>query len=269
VPESFSCSFFFLAKTFDFFRTKIMIEDHSEYTTYYPKRLEGCSLTLPSRGPKQHQWSPYEDNGGTAAAIGGKGYVIIAGDTRLNGDFCINTRSDESKLFQLSSNTFLASTGMQADRLQLQQVLKFKLQWYEYNNGGKKAKTSAIAQLLSTLLYQRRFFPYYTFNIIAGFNDQGDGVCYGYDAVGCTEPLSYGTTGSASSFIEPLMDCLIRRLNLVGQAPATLTKDEALLMLKNAFTGAAERDIFTGDAVRFYIVTPAGVETEVLPLRRD
>lgn len=249
-----------------------MIEDHSEKLhTYYKKKLEGCTLQLPTRGgPKQHsEWSPYEDNGGTAAAIAGKGYVIVAGDTRLNGDFCIHTREDESKLFQLTSNTFLASGGMQADRLQLQQVLKYRIQWYEYANGGHTPSTPAIAQLLSTVLYQRRFFPYYTFNIVAGIDPNGDGVCYSYDAVGCTEPLNYGTTGTASSFIEPLMDCLIRRQNMVGQAPASLTKEEALVMLKSAFTGAAERDIFTGDSVRFFVLTPGNVATEVLELRKD
>jgi 20S proteasome subunit beta 6 len=247
-----------------------MIEDHSEYGRYYKKKLESSALELPSTGGKQHhEWSPYADNGGTAAAISGKGYVIVAADTRLNGDFCINTRTDESKLFQLTPQTFLASGGMQADRLQLQQTLKYRIQWYEFNNGGQTPSTPAIAQLLSTVLYQRRFFPYYTFNIVAGLDKNGDGVCYSYDAVGCTEPLNYGTTGTASSFIEPLLDCLIRRANMVGQAPADLTKDEALVMLKNAFTGASERDIFTGDSVRFFILTATGVETEVLQLRKD
>jgi len=247
-----------------------MIEDHSEYASHQYYKKEKVTLQLPSRGRQHSEWSPYEDNGGTAAAIAGAGYVIVAGDTRLNGDFCFHTRNDESKLFQLTANTFLASGGMQADRLELQQVLRHNLAWYSFNNGGTIASTQAISQLLSTVLYRRRFFPYYTFNIIAGINEKGDGVCYSYDAVGCTEPLNYGTTGTASSFIEPLMDCLIQRRNMVAQAPQTLTKDEALTLLKNAFASAAERDTFTGDSVRFYILTPGGnVATEVLELRKD
>ena len=226
-------------------------------------------LQLPSKGPRQQRWSPYEDNGGTAVAISGKGFVIVGGDTRLNGDWCINTRSDGSKLHQLTDTTILASTGMQGDRLQLQEVLKFKLEWYGHNNGGKVPNTAAIAQLLSTTLYRRRFFPYYTFNIIAGLDANGDGVCYSYDAVGCTEPLNYGTTGSGSAFIEPLMDCLIRKPNMIGQAPSDMTKDEALALLKNAMTGTAERDVFTGDAVKFIILTKDGKEEEIMPLRKD
>jgi 20S proteasome subunit beta 6 len=229
--------------------------------------------TPKGHGPIQHQWSPYNDNGGTAAAVAGKGFVIVGADTRLNGNFNFLTRDDGSKLHKLTDNTILASAGMQADRLQLQQVLEHRITWYEHTNG-KPPKTAALAQLLSSVLYGRRGFPYYTFNILAGLDADGNGVCYSYDAVGCTEPLNYGTTGSASSFVEPLMDCLIRKPNQRGaggtvQAPADMTVDEALAMMKNAFTSAAERDVHTGDSARFYILTPAGCREEMLPLRQD
>ena len=181
-----------------------MIEDHCEYASHqYYKKENKVTLELPGRGRQHSEWSPYEDNGGTAAAIAGKGYVIVAGDTRLNGDFCFHTRNDESKLFQLTPNTFLASGGCKPTVWSCSK--SFATTWHgtPSNNGGSVASTQAISQLLSTVLYRRRFFPYYTFNIIAGINEKGDGVCYSYDAVGCTEPLSYGTTGTASSFIEP------------------------------------------------------------------
>lgn len=258
-PASIGCFYFSFEKV-------TMIEDHN---SYYTPKVAKYAIQLPKSGPVQHSWSPYADNGGTCAAISGKGFVIVAADTRLNGDFCINSRDDDSKIFQLTPKTLIASGGMQADRLQLQQILKYRLEWYQYNNGGKTPSTPAISQLVSTILYGRRQFPYYTFNIVAGLNDLGDGVCYSYDAVGCTEPLSFGTTGSASSFIEPLMDCLISRGNAVGQAPKEMTMDEALLLLKNAFTGAGERDIFTGDSVRFHILTKDGLQVDIMPLRKD
>ncbi|EPY35928.1 20S proteasome subunit beta 6 [Strigomonas culicis] len=122
---------------------------------------------------------------------------------------------------------------------------------------------------MSSLLYQRRFFPYYTFNMVVGLDDAGKGVCYSYDVVGSTEPFEYGTRGTASSFVEPLLDCLMRKEHMVGQAPAAMSRAETVETLKNAFTSAAERDIYTGDSVKFFVITKDGVDTEIFPLRKD
>eukprot|EP00796_Vickermania_ingenoplastis_P001132 gene1132-663_t len=248
-----------------------MLQDQDRYgMQYYPTKFPESTLTLPKNATKEvNRWSPYTENGGTVAAIAGKGFVILASDTRLSGDYCIHTREDTSKIFQLTPTTYLASSGMLADRLQLQQILKYRLKWYTFNNGGRIPSTNAIAKLVFTILYQRRFFPYYAFSMIVGFDEQNHGVCYHYDVIGSTEPRLYGTSGSASSFVEPLLDCLMEKKHMNGQVPSDLSVDQTLDMLKNAFVGASERDIFTGDAVEFHIITPEGSRTEHFPLRRD
>ena len=48
----------------------------------------------------------------------------------------------------------------------------FLSQMYEHEHH-KKMTTSAIAAMLSTVLYYRRFFPYYTYNILAGIDENG------------------------------------------------------------------------------------------------
>lgn len=43
------------------------------------------------------------------------------------------------------------------------------------HNHNRPLSVSAAAQLLSNTLYYKRFFPYYTFNLVAGLDEEG--VC--------------------------------------------------------------------------------------------
>ena len=79
---------------------------------------------------------------------------------------------------------------MFADFCELKRTLQAKLEVYDFKME-RQPSTESVAHLLSKTLYYRRFFPYYTFNIVAGLDKNGKGVVYGYDAIG-----SYGEDGS-------------------------------------------------------------------------
>lgn len=65
----------------------------------------------------------------------------------------------------------------------------------------------SLAQLLGNTLYSRRFMPYYAFNLLCGLKkDTGEGVVYGYDAIGSFDSLSYGVMGTGSEMGAPLLD---------------------------------------------------------------
>lgn len=46
-------------------------------------------------------------------------------------------------------------------------------QWYRHAHA-KDMPIRAIARLIQTMLYSRRFFPYYVYNILGGIEEDGE-----------------------------------------------------------------------------------------------
>ncbi|XP_072176269.1 proteasome subunit beta type-1-B-like [Diadema setosum] len=223
---------------------------------------------VPSYHPVEHQrFNPYSFNGGTLLAMAGEDYAIIASDTRLSEGFAIHTR-DSPKTYQLTDATVLGSAGFHGDVLTLTKVLGARLKMYEHEHH-KQMKTSAIAAMLSTILYYRRFFPYYTYNILAGLDDDGKGCVYSFDPVGSYERETYRAAGSSSALLQPLLDNQIGGKNQEGWVKEPISLDKAVALVKDVFISAAERDIYTGDGIVLHIMTKDGVKEERFPLRRD
>merc|ERR1712170_132192 len=214
-------------------------------------------------------WEIYEDNGGTVCAIGGKGFCVIGGDSRLKRGYSILSRN-QTKITKLTKKCVIATTGMHADRCELHILLQLEIREYELEHG-QQMSIKSIAQRLSNMLYYKRFFPYYTFNVLAGLNEQNEGIVYGYDAIGSTEEKQYGQTGSGMSMISPTLDYAINRnhdQSFKNHKPE-LTLVKAKNLIKMCLNGVTERDIETGDDLQIFILTPDKIEIESFKMRQD
>uniref|UniRef100_A0A2P2HZ77 Proteasome subunit beta n=1 Tax=Hirondellea gigas TaxID=1518452 RepID=A0A2P2HZ77_9CRUS len=219
------------------------------------------------RDPRKHYFSPYSDNGGTTVAIAGDDFVMVGSDTRLVERFAIMSRN-QSKVFPLTSKTMVASTGCWADVLSLQKDLQSRLTLYSQEHHDEMS-TTAIAQLMSTLLYWRRFFPYYVSNMVVGLDEQGVGVVYHYDPVGHMEKGRFSAAGASVAQIQPLLDNQLGALNMHDTQPPKVTKAFAHQLMHDVFISATERDTNTGDGCVLYTLTKDGIAEEEVPLRRD
>jgi 20S proteasome subunit beta 6 len=228
----------------------------------------GCARVA---GPKGVHFQPYAFNGGTILAVAGRDFSIVASDSRLSEGYMIHTR-DCTKTYRLTDQTYLTCAGFHGDVLTLTKIIEARLKMYEHEHQ-KQMSTSAIAAMLSTILYYRRFFPYYVNNIIGGIDDEGKGCVYSFDPVGSYERENYRAAGSAGAILQPLLDNQIGFKNQQGinaGAEPELTKEKAVALVKDVFISAAERDIHTGDAVQIIIVN-SGKQPDklVFDLRRD
>jgi len=130
-----------------------------------PTSLLQCDMVKPIVNPiKELSFNPYQNNSGNVLAIGAPGCCIVAGDTRLSNGYSIVSR-DTTKIVKLTNDCVIATSGMYADFNALTKLMHAKLKMYEFNIG-RQASLKSVAQLLSTTLYGKRFFPYYTFNIM-------------------------------------------------------------------------------------------------------
>ncbi|KAM3856593.1 proteasome subunit beta type-1 [Vipera latastei] len=215
----------------------------------------------------QRRFSPYTFNGGTILAIAGEDFVVVASDTRLSEDYAIHSR-DSPKCYKLTDTTVIGCSGFHGDCLTLTKILEARLKMYKHSNN-KIMSSGAIAAMLSTILYSRRFFPYYVYNIIGGLDEEGKGAVYSFDPVGSYQRDSFKAGGSASAMLQPLLDNQVGLKNMQDVKQLPLSLEKALQLVKDVFISAAERDVYTGDALKICIITKDGIKEESFPLRRD
>ncbi|KAH8201665.1 hypothetical protein TruAng_004186 [Truncatella angustata] len=228
----------------------------------------------------------YTDNGGSTLAIAGKDFAIMAGDTRLTAGYSINTRYSP-KVFKIGgsnssqddANILLSVVGFAADGEALKERLDAIVKMYRYRHN-KPMSVSACAKRLSTIMYQRRFFPYYVYAILGGLDENGEGAVYSYDPVGSYEREQCRAGGAASSLIMPFLDNQVNFKNQhipgsgIGHAlqerpREPLPREEVEILVKDAFDSAVERHIEVGDGLQLMIITSNGIEEKILPLKKD
>lgn len=221
-----------------------------------------------SNGGTERRFSPYSDNGGSVVAIAGEDYVVVASDTRLSGNGYSILSREQPKLFRLSGKTVLGSTGCWCDILTFCKVAEMRMKSYRHNHN-KDMSTPAVAQMTSTMLYHKRFFPYYISNILAGLDEEGRGCVYSYDPVGHCEKNMYRAGGSACTLLQPFLDNQVGLKNMEGVDKVPIPLEKAIDIIHDVFVSAAEREIHTGDAIQFNIITKDGIKEQTAALRRD
>lgn len=211
-------------------------------------------------------FSPYQNNGGTVVSINSGNFALLASDTRIISGFSIPSRNT-IRILKISENILLSTSGMRADMLILQEEYKKTIDIWETENK-KHISVSNGAYILSSLLYSRRFFPYYTFNIITGKDFKGTTKSFSFDAIGSFESCSATSSGTGQQFIQPILD---GQLQLIFQEKESVKQEilKNLIMVKLLFLKASGRNIEIGDGIQIFIFTKKGILVENSILRCD
>jgi len=214
----------------------------------------------------QSSFTPYQDNGGTVVTINLEDFSIIASDTRIISGFSIPSR-ETIRVIKISENILLSTTGMRVDMLILQEKFRQLVNSWEINNN-KNVSVSSGAYFLSSILYSRRFFPFYTFNIVSGKESDGQVTGFSFDAVGSFEICRAGSSGSGHHFIQPILDTLFKCPSITSESRKgkILTN---IMLIKHLFLTASRRNIEIGDGIQIFIFTKKGILVENNILKSD
>ena len=200
----------------------------------------------------------------------------------MTSGYNINSRY-VPKLFRIGdeedSRIVLSVVGFAADGNALKERLDAIVKMYKYQHG-KPISVKACAQRLSTILYSKRFFPYYVHAILGGLDEDGKGALYSYDPVGSYEREQCRAAGAAASLIMPFLDNQVNFKNmyepgsgeghnLQAKAIEPLSEDHVVALVKDAFTSATERHIEVGDGLQMLIIKADGIHETFTPLKRD
>jgi len=186
--------------------------------------------------------------------------VVLATETRATeGGLIAHKRTQ--KLFKISNRLGMTIAGLVGDAQVLIRDMQAEGALYRYQRE-KELSVKGAATILSNILYQRRFYPYYVQLLIAGV-DKGGPSLYSLDAAGGTIPDSYVSTGSGSVMVYGVLEDRFRD---------NLSMEEGTELAIRGLRAAMARDSFSGGTIAVANITKDGFrmldDAEVVKIRK-
>jgi len=171
--------------------------------------------------------------------------IVLASDKRATMGYFIANK-DIDKIHQIDDRIGMTIAGGVGDAQALIRLMQAESNLYRFKHG-KNINVKAAASLLSNILHNYKFYPFYVQLVIGGMDEKAD--LYSLDALGGLSQEKYVSTGSGSPVAYGLLEELYKEGGSV--------KDNARAAGK-AIAAAMKRDAATGENVDIVTVTKAG-----------
>ena len=180
--------------------------------------------------------------------------VVIGAEKRVLWGYTVVSKTGK-KVFSITDNIVVGSAGVSGDYQMLSSFLMAESTLFELEN--RRAITvNAAAQLLSNILFSRKYMPYLTQTLIGGVDSDGSHL-YSLDLSGSLIEETYAAVGTATSLVLGVLEANYRE---------NLTKEETIQLAVKAIRSATRRDAMSGEGIDLLIVTPEGIESKHFPL---
>jgi proteasome beta subunit len=186
--------------------------------------------------------------------------VVIATETRATMGHLI-AHKETKKLYKIDQHMALATAGLVGDLQVLARYLNAEANLYRLKRDNQMPVKSA-ATLMSNIMNQRKFYPYYVQLILGGYDHSG-GHVYSLDAAGGAIPDKYTSGGSGSPFVYGVLEDSYRD---------GLSVDEGIDIAIRAIKAAKGRDSASGGNTNIAVINKDGfkiIEEEEIKKREE
>ncbi|KAJ2175087.1 proteasome core particle subunit beta 3, partial [Coemansia sp. RSA 518] len=200
-----------------------------------------------------------EYNGSAVVAMVGKNCVAIATDKRL-GQRALTVDMGFEKVAPVTDNIYIGLAGLATDVMTLHDRFRMRVNLYKHREE-RTIEPKTFSNMVSHMLYERRFGPYFVEPVIAGLEKNGQPFICSMDLIGCINYADdFVVAGTAAD-------------NLFGMCESLwepdLGPEELFETVSQAMLNAVDRDSMSGWGAVVHILTPEGVITRELKGRMD
>jgi proteasome beta subunit len=172
--------------------------------------------------------------------------VVIATEKRATMGTLIAHKNTQ-KLYKIDEHLALATAGLVGDLQVLARYLNAEANLYRLKREARMPVKSA-ATLMSNILNQRKFYPYYVQLVLGGYDSTG-GHVYSLDAAGGAIPDKYTSAGSGSPYVFGVLEDNYRD---------DMTASEGVDLAVRAITAAMNRDSASGGMINVAVINEDG-----------
>jgi proteasome beta subunit len=184
--------------------------------------------------------------GTTTVGMVCKDGVVVATETRATMGTLIAHKTTK-KLYKIDEHIALATAGLVGDLQVLARYLNAEANLYRLKREMKMPVKSA-ATLMSNILNQRKFYPYYVQLILGGYEETG-GHVYSLDAAGGAIPDKYTASGSGSPYVFGVLE---------DNYKDGLSIEEGINLAIRSITAATSRDSASGGEINIAVINKDG-----------
>ena len=200
-----------------------------------------------------------QHNGGCCVAMAGEGCFAIATDLGMI-DQGKNIAQDVSKVHKINDRVFLALSGLATDRETIIGKVDYRCNIKRLNEE-RETPVHEFVSMLSNMLYERRFGPWFVEPVIAGFDEKNNVQLASMDLIGAiSAPKDFVCTGTCEDSLMGMCEALWR---------PNMQPDELFEVVSQALLSALDRDCISGWGAVVYVVTPTEITKRTLQTRAD